>query len=319
MFTVRITSLFALWTASLLLVGCSSIGSPSATPAPSGSTTAPTPSAIVNVWAKPGGVAVTAIPLGDGKFSTNGPAAGTIYSCQPASPNAPGAQAVGPWVHGTTWNAVEKVAVAGAVTWPTAMFKVSTNAGQRTITTNDLPVNNVTGSFPVTDSDPAAAYDKNPNAISAALAFTFTLPISPHDSASPNCLGMGAIGMLLNGVLLFNAVDARGDDAVAHEVQDVCQGHPQDRGSYHYHDVPTCLRDNATGSSTVVGWAVDGYPIVVERDAAGELPNNGDLDRCHGRTSPILLDGQVVAQYHYSATLEYPYTVGCLAAPATAN
>jgi hypothetical protein len=50
---------------------------------------------------------------------------------------------------------------------------------------------------------------------------------------------------------------------------------------------------------------------VVERDAAGNLPNNADLDVCHGRTSPILEDGEIVTTYHYDATLEYPYTVGC--------
>ena len=60
-----------------------------------------------------------------------------------------------------------------------------------------------------------------------------------------------------------------------------------------------------------MGWAYDGYPIVVERDAAGNLPNNGDLDECHGRTSPILDEGKVVTTYHYDATLEFPYTVGC--------
>lgn len=66
------------------------------------------------------------------------------------------------------------------------------------------------------------------------------------------------------------------------------------------------------GSSTVVGFAVDGFPIVVERDAAGELPTNADLDQCHGRVSPILLDGKVTDIYHYSATREFPYFIGCL-------
>jgi hypothetical protein len=264
------------------------------------------------VWQKPGSVTPESIPLGDGKLSTDGTAVGGVFSCNPANPNAPGAQVVGPWVHGNTWNALEKIVVEGEVSWPTAKFTVNTDTGQRVISTNDLPVDTVTGSFP-----PAAAYDRNPNAISDALAFTFTLPVTPQASASPNCLGMGAIGVLLNGVVLFSAVDARGDDAVAHETQDLCQGHPEHRGAYHYHEIPTCLRDNATGASTVVGWAIDGYPIVVERDAAGLLPNNADLDECHGRTSPMLLDGQVVEQYHYSATLEYPYTVGCLKAPAT--
>jgi hypothetical protein len=80
---------------------------------------------------------------------------------------------------------------------------------------------------------------------------------------------------------------------------------------YHYHNVPNCLRDKATGPSTVVGFAYDGFPIVVERDAAGTLPTNADLDECHGRTSPIFLDGEVIEMYHYSATLEFPYFIGC--------
>ena len=83
---------------------------------------------------------------------------------------------------------------------------------------------------------------------------------------------------MLNGVLLYDGLDATGRDAAAHEEQDMCQGHPQDQSQYHYHEVPSCLRDNAKGPSTVVGYAYDGYPIVVERDAAGNLPNNADLD-----------------------------------------
>jgi hypothetical protein len=181
--------------------------------------------------------------------------------------------------------------------------------------TNDLPSGYNTGTFPIASTDPAYKYDSNPNKIIEQSASTITLPITPADSASANCTP-GTVGILLNGVRLFNALDATGRDAVAHEEQDLCQGHPKDHGQYHYHEVPSCLRDNAKGSSTVVGYAYDGYPIVVERDAAGNLPNNGDLDACHGRTSPILQDGKVVTSYHYSATLEFPYSVGCLKAPS---
>ena len=69
--------------------------------------------------------------------------------------------------------------------------------------------------------------------------------------------------------------------------------------------------DASKGASTVVGFARDGFPIVVERDAAGDLPTNADLDECHGRTSPVLLDGEVVTTYHYAATHEFPYFIGC--------
>jgi hypothetical protein len=69
---------------------------------------------------------------------------------------------------------------------------------------------------------------------------------------------------------------------------------------------------NATvGPSSVVGFANDGFPFVVERDAAGNLPTDADLDECHGRKSPVLLDGNVVDMYHYSATDEFPYFIGC--------
>lgn len=304
----------------LLLTGCVAApptSGPNSSPSPSASATADPVESIENTWSAPGSVTLDALPLGDGNLSTETAAVGSVLSCRPANPNAPGAQVEGPWINGDTWNAQEKIVVQGEVSWPMAAMSEDVAGTTRTITTNGLPIGYVTGVFPVAATDPAIDFDRNPNAISESLEYTFSLPITPADSATPNCVGTGAIGVLLNGVVLFSAVDVRGDDAVAHETQDVCQGHPEMTGTYHYHEVPTCLRDNAAGTSTVVGWAVDGYPIVVERDAAGFLPTNADLDACHGRTSPILLDGEVVEQYHYSATLEYPYTVGCLKAPAT--
>jgi len=38
---------------------------------------------------------------------------------------------------------------------------------------------------------------------------------------------------------------------------------------------------------------------------------NADLDECHGHTSEIVWDGVAQQMYHYNATAEYPYTVGC--------
>ncbi|MGJ8722676.1 MAG: hypothetical protein ACSHW9_12615, partial [Salinibacterium amurskyense] len=64
---------------------------------------------------------------------------------------------------------------------------------------------------------------------------------------------------------------------------------------------------------TLVGYALDGFGIYVERDSAGNLPTNADLDECHGRTSTVLFDGVEQEMYHYSATLEFPFTVGCYA------
>jgi hypothetical protein len=141
-----------------------------------------------------------------------------------------------------------------------------------------------------------------------------SLPAAPAVADSPSCLPLGAVGVLRNGVYLFAAVDEANRDAVAWETQDLCDGHPEQSGSYHSHGIPSCLIEAASGPSTVVGFALDGFPIVVERDAEGDLPTDADLDECHGRTSPILLDGEVVETYHYSATLEFPYVIGCFRA-----
>ena len=128
---------------------------------------------------------------------------------------------------------------------------------------------------------------------------------------TPACLPKASVGIMKNGVVLFAPVDERNRDAVAYETQDRCDGHPQQSSTYHYHDIPSCALVASKGPSTVVGFARDGFPIVVERDPSGRLPANADLDECHGRVSPIALDGTIVTMYHYSATYEFPYFIGC--------
>jgi hypothetical protein len=250
------------------------------------------------------------IPLGDGKVSTV-PKAGYVDSCT-TNFRGGGAEHAGPWINASndTWDSKTKVAVGGAVTWPAASHSENISGATRTITTNDLPKGYTTGIFPIAQTDSAYRYDRNPNAI-GVQSLTYELPFDPASATSPNCTGLGPIGVLTNGVVLFNALDAAGRDAVAHETQDSCNGHPDGDEIYHYHDIPVCLRNNTRGSSSLVGYANDGYGIYVERDAKGNLPTNADLDECHGRVSEVKWNGKKTKTYHYDATLEYPYTVGC--------
>ncbi|HEX4111108.1 MAG TPA: YHYH protein [Stellaceae bacterium] len=124
----------------------------------------------------------------------------------------------------------------------------------------------------------------------------------------------GAIGILVTGAVLFNALDAPGRDAVAHETQDKCQGHPQESGVYHYHWITTCLDDKreADGASPVVGYALDGFGITGHYGPGGKTMADANLDECHGRVSEITWDGRRVRMYHYVATWEFPYTIGCM-------
>lgn len=274
-------------------------------------------SSVENTWTG-SPVDRTKLPIGTSHVSTDGPAVGDLFSCDAGNANGGGAFAVGPWIDETagTWDATEKLSVQGEVSWPMAEYFESSNGTTRTIAGNGLPVDEVTGTFPIAADDPAYSYDRNPNSI-AASDISKTLPVSPKATATPTCLGKGAIGVLRNGVVLYAPVDERNRDAVAYETQDACDGHPQQGSTYHYHAVPSCILDASEGPSTVVGFAYDGFPIVVERDADGELPTNADLDECHGRTSPIVLDGEVTTMYHYSATYEFPYSLGCFRATAS--
>jgi hypothetical protein len=266
---------------------------------------------VTNTWVgEP--VDQTALPIGTRFVSATAPAVGGLYVCATANPRGRGAFRTGPWIDEAagTWDATSKVAVRGEVPWPMATYDETVSEATRTITSNGLPVGLASGTFPIAADDPAYAYDRNPNRI-AESSLTLTLPRAPAIAGSPACLPMGRIGVLRNGVGLFAPVDEMLRDAVAYETQDACDGHPEQRSTYHYHDVPSCILDASTGPSTVVGWAFDGHPIVVERDAAGYLPTNADLDNCHGRTSPVLLDGDLVETYHYSVTREFPYVLGC--------
>ena len=102
---------------------------------------------------------------------------------------------------------------------------------------------------------------------------------------------------------------------MAHEIQDGCSGHPQAAGVYHYHSLPTCLNTGKSKRkhSKLVGWILDGFPIFGYRGKDGELMTNDDLDVCHGHTHKVKLEGKKRRTYHYHATLEYPYTIGCYA------
>jgi hypothetical protein len=138
---------------------------------------------------------------------------------------------------------------------------------------------------------------------------------SPTQLVSPGCLGLGAIGILESGVLLYNGLDEKGKDAVANEIQDSCDGHPEQSGKYHHHNLSRCIASKNTAKTTkLVGYTFDGYGIYEEFDASGNRLKNADLDVCHGRTSSVNWNGSNQSVYHYVVTDEYPYTLGCFRA-----
>lgn len=253
------------------------------------------------------------IPLGSGNVSST-PQVGDVDFCNNRGISTAPEPAL-PWIDSAahTWNSETKPAVEGSVSWANSAYYTDDVSGDtRTISTNGLPVGHDTGVFPISASDPVYRYDRNPNRV-IFQPTTWYLPANPTPATTPGCTPDGPIGILSDGVFLFNALDAQNRDAGATEVQDQWQGHPQSSGMYHHHTIPDFMlnADNAKSTSTLVGYALDGYGIYIERDANGNLLTDSNLDACHGRTSAVIWNGKTTDIYHYDATLEYPYTVGC--------
>lgn len=257
------------------------------------------------------------LPLGNGHVSPE-PRVGYVYSCRTTF-NGRGAHG-GPWITGSEWDPAAKPVVSGSVVWPNASITITREGDQRIIRANNLPTH-PTGVFPIRSTDSAYHYDRNPNAI-REQNILLTLPAVPTAAATPSCLPMGMIGFAVTGVALYNALDAAGMDAVANEIQDHCNGHPQMFGQYHYHNASTCMADSAGAHgkhSDLLGYALDGYGIYGVHGEHGEVLTNADLDACHGHEHAIEWDGRMVRMYHYHATAEYPYTIGCFHGTAQRN
>lgn len=256
---------------------------------------------------------ITKLPLGDMRVSTS-PKKGYIYSCQTRF-NGSGAFRDGPWIDNKskTWDLTKKITVDGDVRWVNTTFSLSKDGNSRIIKSNGIPYHN-TGTYPVSTQDDAYQYDRNPNSIKEQI-YTATLPANPSLLASPECAG-GQVGIMLSGAPLFNGFDAGGKDAVAHEIQDKCQGHPQQSGQYHYHGPSDCIKDNKNSKShsDLIGYAFDGFGIYGKKGENGKILSSQDLDECHGHTHETTWDGKKSKIFHYHMTNDFPYSVGCFRA-----
>ena len=102
------------------------------------------------------------------------------------------------------------------------------------------------------------------------------LPLNPQPQASGSrCeTGLGALGIFVNGVSVYNWSDGASysnqnvwyNVAAKYEVYDLgpCNGHAAN-GDYHHHNLSSCLMEavgeTGSGHSDIYGFAADGYPI----------------------------------------------------------
>ena len=266
-----------------------------------------------SIWEMPSSVLnPKALPLGDGKYTADGPKKGYVFACDPKMyqfTQVIGAKVTGPWVdtQNKTFDVTAKVFVHGNVTWD-GQFNLGVSGTDRTINGNGLPVGVPTGTFPVQPSDPAYAYDPNPNAITPQN-IAFNLPQNPTIDPQPHCT-YKRLGITLDGVEIDAPLDSSGRDENGYELADACGGKPQPGGSYHRQYLSDCV-PHIRESAALVGYALDGFGIYSPFDANGKELTSIDLDECHGITSDVPWDGKIVTMYHYVMTRDFPYTLTC--------
>jgi len=160
-----------------------------------------------------------------------------------------------------------------------------------------------------------------------------SIPASPGAPGARKEINGDVVGILSNGVLL--------DSHKQTWAYDVCNGHADTKGQYHYHIPPACFLKNMgmefadsniwwindkgtavrqyidmanqfskTGTpSPVIGWAIDGHPIYALYDEDGNLQKSkdfgGTVDECNGK-----VDSE--GKYGYFITPDPPFAPPCL-------
>ena len=226
------------------------------------------------------------------------------------------------------------------VKW-TSNVAVRFSNGSWTFRSDGVPATTFTASHYAVPSNPLAvtATDANVIATSQVLTnqhYTFTLPITPR-YASKTTTNLGAIGVMLDGAVLYNPYEANKTTVATHDnfsatvggitasFLDTCDGHPGPGGQYHYHGLPDCLvqyatsgqsaqttpvssfsgcstapvvEDNAASRKAVLlGFAFDGYGIYDNIAMNGKPIPVSSLDACNGIFSKV--PGYPHGVYHY--------------------
>lgn len=152
-----------------------------------------------------------------------------------------------------------------------------------------------------------------------SVVITMRLPIEPVMAKAPTDLGTVAkVGVALDGVPIF--ADAPSVLETGHlPALDVCGGHIDPGGWYHWHatstDIDTVFDSEGVGAKCAepqdarapFGYAFDGFAMVGSLEADGSTPVG--LDACGGHVG-VRADG--IEAYHYHASRTFPNLPTCL-------
>ncbi len=167
----------------------------------------------------------------------------------------------------------------------------------------------------------------NPN-VPSNQNWVFKIARFPVPASAFTAVGNGQIGVLKNGVAIFNYGDAMtyNNGGIWHRVAqyfegtgfDSSGGHPAPGGSYHYHINMTKLyTPNAAQHSPIIGYFFDGYPLYGPYAFANANGTGGIARMRSGYTKrnittrTTLPDGTVLQPSQYGPAVSTTYPLGC--------
>lgn len=152
-------------------------------------------------------------------------------------------------------------------------------------------------------------FNKNPNVI-ATQSFTFKIPLQPAVASTHAATRLGAIGVALNGVALYNQYAGPNNQVLTTEIAsfDKYYGHPTATSQYHYHVEPLYLTTVKSTKSGLMGFLLDGFPVYGPQEENGATVISNDLDDYHGHVHATIDFPNGI--YHYHFTADAPYLNG---------
>ena len=148
-----------------------------------------------------------------------------------------------------------------------------------------------------------------------AVRYELAIPLDPQRAKSITTLET-ALAVAVNGVPMYDYSDSLSatprvydhtSDMKEQGLLDRCNGRAGSADDYHYRAAPTCMvdtMDNA-GAGTILGWALDGFPIYGGVNPDGSPIADGALDACNGQYD-------ITFGYRYHTTSSAPYLPACL-------
>jgi len=158
----------------------------------------------------------------------------------------------------------------------------------------------------ISNGIPDHSVESRRNARPCEAKWAISLPLFPTESTNPTEIpARGIIAVATNGVPAYGALEAGDNNAVEPngDIMDAqfWYGHATSLGVWHFHN--PYMGADVADSSTLLGWALDGYAIYGPYES--NTPEYGELDACNGREVNGVYQYHVRTKLQVDQTLEY--------------